>query len=152
MKKVILCVTTFILTAGILGEASLASAATKEDNSTDGISVVSVGTTASDSIGARAVSWGEGILTSNDPLFGKPWGYGKTRVFAGTAYKLTAKIKSDNDGLGESASITKTLSNTTSVQSDTITSKTESTVFTSNHGIQNTSSSGWQYATVQKSY
>ena len=42
--------------------------------------------------------------------------------------------------------------NTSSVQSSTLTAKTEKCTFTGKHSLQDTSSSGWQTATTSKTY
>lgn len=102
--------------------------------------------------GITRASWGEGELICKNSLLGKPQGYAKTSTFAGTAYKLTAKvIIVDNNG-GIDSSATKTETNSSSAISATLVSKTASCEFLGKHEIQDTKSSGWQFADTSVTY
>ena len=97
-------------------------------------------------------SWGKGQLYSENPLLGHPWAYGVTVTYSGTAYKLYAQtVCIDDESL-----LTKTekayASNSESATSARITSATEGCSFTGYHGLQDTSTSGWQTCETYKSY
>lgn len=102
--------------------------------------------------GVTRVSWGKGILTHENPLGRKPWAYATTKTHAGKAYSIKARTKVKSGGYTDYTSWA-TKSNSSSVTSATIISRTESNVkFNGEHRLQDTSSSGWQSANTSASY
>ena len=102
--------------------------------------------------GVTKASWGQGTLTSKNPLGQKPWAYAKTSTYSGNAYKLRAQTIVNNDGISTDSTLVAEKMNTSSVQSLTLTAKTEKCTFTGKYSLQDTSSSGWQTATTSKTY
>lgn len=102
--------------------------------------------------GISRASWGRGILTHANPLGRKPWAYATSKTFAGKCYTLKARTKVQSGGKTDYTSWA-TKNNASSVTSATIIARTENGVkFTGNHEFRDTATSGWQYATTNKSY
>ena len=100
--------------------------------------------------GAREPSWGKGTLYTSNPLFSKPSGYAETTTYAGTAYSMYALLQLiDADGISY-LSDKPYAYNTTSVRTSTLLSPTSRCSFHGSHGIQATSTSGWQTTHTQK--
>lgn len=97
-------------------------------------------------------SWGKGQLYSENPLLGRPWAYGVTVTYSGTAYKLYAQMVCIDDESLLTKTEKKYESNSSSATSARITSATEDCSFTGYHGLQDTSTSGWQTCETYKSY
>lgn len=97
-------------------------------------------------------SWGYGTITSSNPLIGCPKAKANTYTYSGNAYMLWARIDViDSDSistLGPEAIDY----NRDNVSTLYIVSNTEKCFFIGNHKIQDTSSSGTQTATTNKSY
>lgn len=130
MKK-LLC---SILLTSLIGSSSVFAS----NNSSD----ITVATT----VGAERASWGEVVLTSS-----KKSAYAKMKTYAGTAYKLTAKV-SGKDGEGSIPSSNNSASNAASTTTGTIFRRSGSVEWTGSGTIQDTNSSGTQSATISKYY
>lgn len=102
--------------------------------------------------GVTRASWGEGSLHCSDPLFSDPEGYAVTSTYAGTAYKISAKISVKDGNQSTYSSETSTNTNSESVESASLQSKTAKCTFTGTHKIQDSSSSGWKSTTTSKTY
>lgn len=102
--------------------------------------------------GMSRASWGTGTLTSANPLGRKPWAYATTETFAGTAYIVRARVSVTSGGYTDSTSWAEEY-NAASVSSATIIARTETgVIFTGEHSIRDTASSGWQGVTTSESY
>lgn len=102
--------------------------------------------------GRARASWGQGVLHSSDPVGANPSAYAETKTYSGTAYCMYAKTGLvDANGVSYNTE-KQTAYNISTVSSATLLSPTASCDFIGYHGIQDTSSSGWQTATTGKSY
>lgn len=108
--------------------------------------------TSSESGGSARASWGYGNITSSNPLTGCPRAKANTYTYSGTAYMLWARIDVIDDNSISTLGPQKTGYNVSSVTTSQIISDTEKCFFIGNHKIQDTSSSGVQTATSNKSY
>ena len=144
MKKILI---TSVLALSIFSSLGTTAFA-QSTNNTDSVDVITNNLTD----GISKASWGEGILTSKNPWGGKPWGYATTKTFAGNAHTLEAQTFVNNNGISTDSTANAIKNNTNSVQSSTLTAKTESCTFRSKHWLKDTSTSGWQSAENERSY
>lgn len=98
------------------------------------------------------LSWGEGILHTSNPLFGKPSAYAETKTYSGTAYCMYAQL-----GLVDDESISyltdkQQANNVSTISSATLQSNTKKCVFVGYHGLQDTVNTGWQTVETGKSF
>lgn len=102
--------------------------------------------------GYSRASWGKGILHASNPLGDKPRAYAETQTYSGTAYCMYAQTGLiDDDGISYLTD-KQTSYNISSITSATLLSPTEKCDFIGYHGLQDTSSSGWQSCETYKNY
>lgn len=153
MKSIFSKLTSVALAATIVGGGFSinASASELEANNLDADGFSSISSfTSGDS--TKAASWGKGTLHYKDFPGSYPQAYSITETHAGNVYRITSQVASSNNGLGTTTSTKGDKYNTNIVQCGGLVSKTEKTTFTSTHGLQDTSTSGWQYASNEKVY
>lgn len=108
-------------------------------------------TMSTDGISPRA-SWGYGNITSSKPLTGYPKAKANTYTYAGTAYRLWARIDVIDSNSISTFGSEKTGYNASSVSTNYLVSDTKKCFFIGHHEIQDTKSSSTQTATSEKSY
>lgn len=102
--------------------------------------------------GYSRASWGQGYLHCSNPVFSNPSGYAETKTYSGTAYSMYTRLQLiDSDSISYLTAKAE-LKNASSVNSATLLSPTKKCSFHGSHGIQDTSSSGWQTANTQQYY
>lgn len=102
--------------------------------------------------GYSRASWGKGILHASNPLGAKPRAYAETQTYSGTAYCMYAQTGMVDDNDISFLTEKQKSYNISSITSATLLSSTEKCKFMGYHGLQDTSSSGWQSCETYKSY
>lgn len=102
--------------------------------------------------GYSRASWGKGILHAEKKLGKLPSAYAETQTYSGTVYCMYAKTELiDDDSIYYETGIQYAYS-VGSVYTAPLNSFTEKCDFIGKHGLQDTSSSGWQTCKTHKNY